>query len=560
MGIILDRDTITARQLDEAIPFDIYRHVSREKNFTEVVDRIERQLPQRRLSRRRRSRRRDALRQVILNLIIGYAIGKPIKFHRRKARYRGGTRYRKLWFSYGILIPLIDDLEVLGYLEQKKGYYDHKKQKGRITRMWATQQLIALFAGRRPRHILKEQPAEIIQLKDESKNLIPYKDTSRIVRMRNRLAHYNNFISRQEITLLIIREFVEITFLITLINKLYRGECSFLKSSQGVKETQDAYRNYYYITNYLSEYLITLTPEISSNFRQYNNTIFTQYETLETQYLPSIPEISSVVITYNYDIEAYRIYSKSDIYTILPLLVPYWTFPLYLPEINLSKEVLFITKTWRESIYVEELVVRLDYVFLHRVFNKGSFSLGGRFYGAIYQQFPSKYRRYIYINGNHTVELDYSAFHIRMLYHLDGLECHGDPYSGIGDRKKVKLAQLIMINADKHRKGIKGIRKAWLKNGIYTGLKDEDIEALVAKFKAHHPAIAHHLLTGIGRQLQNIDSNIMDDILTNLRKQGIPALPVHDSVIVEKQYEEELYRQMFDYYKKYMSGFEPVVD
>jgi len=50
----------------------------------------------------------------------------------------------------------------------------------------------------------------------------------------------------------------------------------------------------------------------------------------------------------------------------------------------------------------------------------------------------------------------------------------------------------------------------------------------------------------------------MDNILTNLTKMGIPALPVHDSVIVEKGYEEELKYQMVNCYKKVI-GFEPVV-
>ena len=94
--------------------------------------------------------------------------------------------------------------------------------------------------------------------------------------------------------------------------------------------------------------------------------------------------------------------------------------------------------------------------------------------------------------------------------------------------------------------------------GYRTGLKDEDIEELIQTFVSLHPKISKFLHSGVGLTLQNIDSKIMDDILTNLRKLGIPALPVHDSVIVEKGFEEELKHQMVSCYKKVM-GFEPIL-
>jgi len=64
---------------------------------------------------------------------------------------------------------------------------------------------------------------------------------------------------------------------------------------------------------------------------------------------------------------------------------------------------------------------------LYRVFNNGNFNYGGRFYGAEYQQLSGKERRSMLINGSKVVEADYSAFHIRMIYHLVGIDKKENP-------------------------------------------------------------------------------------------------------------------------------------
>src|SRR5262249_19588337 len=51
---------------------------------------------------------------------------------------------------------------------------------------------------------------------------------------------------------------------------------------------------------------------------------------------------------------------------------------------------------------------------LHRVFHRGDFQLGGRFYGGHWQNIGD--RESIAINGYQTTEIDYLAIHIRLLY------------------------------------------------------------------------------------------------------------------------------------------------
>lgn len=63
---------------------------------------------------------------------------------------------------------------------------------------------------------------------------------------------------------------------------------------------------------------------------------------------------------------------------------------------------------------------------LHRVFNNSSFNDGGRFYGAQYQRLNSTERSRIMINGNPTMEIDYSSLHPNMLYHINNIDYHGD--------------------------------------------------------------------------------------------------------------------------------------
>src|SRR5262249_37229032 len=86
---------------------------------------------------------------------------------------------------------------------------------------------------------------------------------------------------------------------------------------------------------------------------------------------------------------------------------------------------------------------------LHRVFNRGSFDLGGRFYGPWWQNIESAERRCIGVNGSRSVEFDHSQLHPRLLYAIGGKSIDGDAYEIEGwDRPLVKEAVNTLINAD----------------------------------------------------------------------------------------------------------------
>lgn len=94
---------------------------------------------------------------------------------------------------------------------------------------------------------------------------------------------------------------------------------------------------------------------------------------------------------------------------------------------------------------------------LYRVFNNNSFDQGGRFYGAFYQTMPKDLRKDILINGEPTVELDYAAHHVRIPYHLEGVDYREDPYLAFTDDPKERsLFQEAFVDSHqcKDREGI----------------------------------------------------------------------------------------------------------
>ena len=73
-------------------------------------------------------------------------------------------------------------------------------------------------------------------------------------------------------------------------------------------------------------------------------------------------------------------------------------------------------------------------VLLRRIFAKGRLDRGGRFYGAWWEYIPKNFRRYVTINGQPTVEVDFKEIHPRLLYALAGVTPPDDLYDlGIRD-------------------------------------------------------------------------------------------------------------------------------
>ena len=185
---------------------------------------------------------------------------------------------------------------------------------------------------------------------------------------------------------------------------------------------------------------------------------------------------------------------------------------------------------------------------LTRIFSKASFDYGGRLFAPI-QNYTKQTRKYFYLNGEPTIEIDYSSIHPHMLYHRKGLEFDGDdPYAIEGfDRDDVKVAFNVMLN-----KEAVGANKSAAKT--ISKVVDCDIdtaEALETAIQTLHSPIAHHFNTGIGLTLQRRDSDIALLVInTFVNELNRPIICVHDSFIVSVRDTESLILAMNDSYKE----------
>jgi hypothetical protein len=230
-----------------------------------------------------------------------------------------------------------------------------------------------------------------------------------------------------------------------------------------------------------------------------------------------------------------------------------------IPDSDPASEFLAERFPMRE-IGLEQLTLRLAYEYLHRVYNRKSFSLGGRAYGALHQSIPKHLRPCIHIDGQPTVELDYSAYHILMLYHLEGIDYQIDPYEvceGPDMRATYKAVGLVAINAKDERSAYGAIRNELKDRGIPLPAREKPLVSLVNTFREAHGPIAKYLFSDIGLTLQNKDSDIMNAILLSLMDREILGLSVFDSVIVQTRHRDTLYETMVREYRDAMKGFKP---
>ncbi len=186
-----------------------------------------------------------------------------------------------------------------------------------------------------------------------------------------------------------------------------------------------------------------------------------------------------------------------------------------------------------------------------RIFNLGDttgagLDKGGRLYsiGGGYQSMDKKKRPFITLNGSRTVEIDISGSHLTILHALAGKPLPvGDPYAGVGfNRDVIKIWVAQTLGHDKFHRG-------WSPDNNKRYRKDDSSRSLGKDYpiKAVHEAVcaAFPLIVGWEDskirwgELQYIESEALLDTLTKLAfEYNIPALPVHDSIIVAVEHHE----------------------
>jgi hypothetical protein len=190
----------------------------------------------------------------------------------------------------------------------------------------------------------------------------------------------------------------------------------------------------------------------------------------------------------------------------------------------------------------------------YRVFN-GDLQHGGRWYGPWWQGVPAWARAAIIIDGKPTVEVDFAACQVRLMFAhlglsdpLDGQIRHADPsfdlyrIEGV-ERVVIKLALLIMINA-KDRRSARAALAANLKASAATDGERanalQDASRILGAVQDNFTALQSLWFTGIGLRMQRLDSDICAVVQQRMRAQGLPVLSIHDAFITWRHAEPQL--------------------
>lgn len=186
------------------------------------------------------------------------------------------------------------------------------------------------------------------------------------------------------------------------------------------------------------------------------------------------------------------------------------------------------------------------------------FDLHGRLYrGGFWFTLPKKKRHLITINDEQIADLDFSSMFFRLAYLRQGaLPPDGDLYAIPGlenHRQAVKqlVASLFTRSGPAMRmpnKVRKEMPKYWTMPRFF--------KAMAVK----HPAIAPLFGTGMWFSFAYTESQIMVDILLKLVALGIPALPLHDGLMVGRSHGDVAAQVMRDVSFKHLGVEIPVAE
>jgi hypothetical protein len=166
---------------------------------------------------------------------------------------------------------------------------------------------------------------------------------------------------------------------------------------------------------------------------------------------------------------------------------------------------------------------------LSRIF-VGSFDQCGRLYGGFWQPLKKDVRKAgVRIKGQPVTVLDFGQMIVRLAYARVGAEPpEGDAYA-------------IKPFGERYREGFKTLISAMLfsakpitkkPKGTGEKLPKQKAEVLCQRVAEAHPAISSLFHTGVGLQLMHHESEILVELMLQLRSMSIPALPIHDAVAV----------------------------
>ncbi|VEJ53831.1 hypothetical protein [Pragia fontium] len=173
------------------------------------------------------------------------------------------------------------------------------------------------------------------------------------------------------------------------------------------------------------------------------------------------------------------------------------------------------------------------------------------------------------LNGQETIEVDFKSLHPRIIYAVLGIELPDgfDPYAISPDnfelpdtpeirqqlRNLSKIGLLILLNASNPYQALGALETEFKEAKIaydFDLLPDNlSLRNVISALKEINPEIAAKFHSGAGLLLQNYDSNIAELVISYFTEKGIPVIPIHDSFIVAKEFEQEMHYIMKEAYE-----------
>lgn len=181
---------------------------------------------------------------------------------------------------------------------------------------------------------------------------------------------------------------------------------------------------------------------------------------------------------------------------------------------------------------------------VYRVYGRGSWDMHGRWYGW-WQNLPADRRAELLINGELSIEPDFSALHPTLLYAMRGHVLQHDPYALRGYERSVGKAVLnTAINARTIPVAIGSLmekRNVAKADGSPEWVYEyRETARIVEAVMNANPAIREDIGSDVGVRLMNIDAGMTHRVMKACANAGIPALPIHDSVRVPESRETEV--------------------
>lgn len=169
---------------------------------------------------------------------------------------------------------------------------------------------------------------------------------------------------------------------------------------------------------------------------------------------------------------------------------------------------------------------------LRRTFNNRSWQQGGRLSGGFWMTMPREDRfQQIRMNGKPVADVDYQQLFPRLAYARAGASqpTGDDLYDVTGDGSgrdgwKLLLNALLFT---------RGPLRRWPRD-CSPLLPRLNLKQALALLEQKHAPIAHLFGTGIGFELMFAESQLLITVVTHLFESGIPALPLHDAVLVPR--------------------------